>query len=244
MTIGFGISSWLSLGFIMALLRWQPWGTRIMYPALAMMVIMIGHLTGICFKRLKNPSIPLIIFTAFGILLGFRSLTYNMEPAITNIAEGCENRMERYFRYNDRYDAYMELADCVDELLYENVNANQTTPTSAEADFANVSSASKESLKHDIGVLISGDGYDYPLWLLFKEELPNITLQHVRMDVPSDELTPDILLWIEKELVEVGDTIEYGNDTYVCYFVSSTENKDAVFVKTPSLQAASQTKGN
>lgn len=209
LSLGFGISSWLSLGFIMALLRWQPWGTRLMYPALAMMVLTIANLAGHCLRKASQVwvNINLSILVVMALSLSYPSVVYNMEPAMTNLSEGCSNRLERYFEHNDRYDTYEELAAYVKGL-----------PPSIE--------------DLTIGVNISGDGYDYPLWLVFKEEIPQATLQHLRFDAP--EMVPDapqLLLWIEKEQMEVGDVVEYGNDSYECVFVTSTENKDAVFIK-------------
>lgn len=206
LTIGFSVSCLLSWGFIMALLRWQPWGTRIMYPALAMTVIMIAHILGICFTNRNAQNAVLSLLFVFTFLLSTNSLLYNMEPAITNLKEGCVNRMERYFEYNNRYEAYNDLITCVKDL----VGDTETT----------------------VGVCISGDGYDYPLWLMFRNELHTVTLQHLRLDAPS--LVPDapeIMLWVEKELVNVGETIKYGDVIYECIYVSDSENKDSVFVK-------------
>lgn len=206
LTIGFSVSCLLSWGFIMALLRWQPWGTRLMYPALAMTVIMIGHLLGLFFTNKKAQTAVLSLLLVFTFLLSTNSLLYNMEPAITNLKEGCTNRMERYFEYNDRYEAYNDMIGCVKEL----VSNSETT----------------------VGVCISGDGYDYPLWLMFRNELSNVTLQHLRLDAPNLVAdAPDIMLWVEKEFMEVGDTVNYGDVMYECVFVSDSENKDAVFVK-------------
>ncbi|MBR1691836.1 MAG: glycosyltransferase family 39 protein [Lachnospiraceae bacterium] len=209
LTIGFGISAWLSLGFIMALLRWQPWGTRLMYPALAMMVLMIANLLGFCLAHARKwvCHAALLLLIVLAVLLGYPSLTYNMEPAADNLADGCRNRLERYFAHNKRYDTYEELADCTKTLH-----------------------PSEEPLI--IGVNISGDGYDYPLWLMFKSRMPQATLQHLRFDAP--QMVPDapeLLLWVEKEELNVGDTVRYGDVTYECVFVSGTEYKDAVLKK-------------
>lgn len=209
LSFGFGISSWLSLGFIMALLRWQPWGTRLMYPALAMMVLTIANLSGLFLKKtakgVQNISLGLLIL--LGVILAYPSVLYNMEPAVTNLSEGCTNRLERYFTYNDRYETYEELAACVKELHPD------------DGSFT-------------IGVNISGDGYDYPLWLVFKEQLPKATLQHLRFDSPElIKDAPGLLLWVEKDWLEVGETVEYGDVTYECIFVSHTDNKDAVLIK-------------
>lgn len=208
LTLGFGISDWLSFGFIMALLRWQPWGTRLMYPALAMMVIMIANMLDFCLLRAREAVRcgVLLCLIVSGLILCYPSLLYNMAPAADNLKGGCTNRLERYFVYNERYETYEELADYV-------------------------TSIHKTEDPFTLGVYISGDGYDYPLWLVFRDRMPQAFLQHVRFDAP--DMVPDapeILLWIEKDRLQVGDTLDYGDQVYECVFVSSTRFKDAVLV--------------
>lgn len=200
-TLGFSISCWLSLGFIMALLRWQPWGTRIMYPALAMTVIMIGNLFDIICRNMKKKGYISIPFIILGILFAIPSITYNMEPSMTNIAEGCSNRLSRYFTYNKRYDSYLELTDALAEF-----EASET-----------------------IGVSISGDGYDYPLWLTFKKYMPQYKLVHIVLDTPSKaDVNLKYILKIERGETKLGETMTYNNQLYTCVFVSNN-NEDAIF---------------
>ncbi|MBO6015008.1 MAG: hypothetical protein J6P60_00275 [Lachnospiraceae bacterium] len=208
LSIGFGISAWLSLGFIMALLRWQPWGTRLMFPALAMMTIVIANLLGRCFSNVDgHMTMGLLLFLiAAGCVLSYPSITYNMEPALANLEDGCSHRTERYFEHNKRYETYQQLIDYV-----------KTIPQS-ESPFV-------------LGVNISGDGYDYPLWLMFRGQMPKARLAHLRFDAP--EMVPDapeILLWVEKEELQIGETVSYGEETYQCVFVTSTDYKDAVLI--------------
>lgn len=211
-SVGFGISCWLSFGFIMALLRWQPWGTRIMYPALAMTVIMIANILDLLFGKIKKKGIILIPLALFSLYMAIPSITYNMEPSVTNAKEGMANRLSRYFTFNDRYDSYMEMADELGSL-----SENQ------EIDgFLNV------------GVQISGDGYDYPLWLMFRRKMPQTTLSHiVSADTPLYENSiepPSYILRIELGALNLGDTLTYKGETYHCIFVSSN-GEDGIFQK-------------
>lgn len=211
-TIGFGISCWLSFGFIMALLRWQPWGTRIMYPALAMTVIMIANILSLLFSKIKKKGIILIPLALLSMYLAIPSITYNMEPSITNVKEGMANRLSRYFTFNDRYVSYMEMAD-------EMVTLSETDEETA---FSNV------------GVQISGDGYDYPLWLMFRKKMPETTLSHiVTVDTPLYEKSidpPSYILRIELGTLNTEDTLIYKGETYQCIFVSSN-GEDGIFQK-------------
>ncbi|MCR4691775.1 MAG: hypothetical protein K5739_10555, partial [Lachnospiraceae bacterium] len=47
-SFGFVISAWMGFGFIMTLLRWQPWGSRLMYPGLTVATVASVHILG-CF---------------------------------------------------------------------------------------------------------------------------------------------------------------------------------------------------
>lgn len=200
-SFGFCVSCWLSLGFIMALLRWQPWGTRIMYPALSMTVIMIANLFDFLFIKIKKKGYILLPLTVLGILFAIPSVTYNMEPSITNISEGCTNRLSRYFTYNDRYVSYLELTDEMKKL--------EPTP--------------------NVGVSISGDGYDYPLWLTFKKYMPHQKLMHIVSDYPlQTKEMPKYILKIERGETKLKDTFIYQNNQYTCIFVTSN-GEDAIF---------------
>lgn len=201
LSLGYGISAWLSLGFIMALLRWQPWGTRLMYPALAMTVIMGANLLWLFTGNMKQwvQKGILLVLILLCTLLAVPSVTYNMKPAADFLKSGCEDRLSRYFTYNQRRESYEELLECA---RVENVT--------------------------DIGLLISGDGYDYPLWLMFHEEYPQGKLRHIIAEEGGDESVgaPQAILMVEREELSLGDIYEYGGVRYVCTYVHEG-NKDA-----------------
>lgn len=197
LSLGCAVSAWLSLGFIMALLRWQPWGTRLMYPALAVTVIMSANLLWLFAGKLKKPvqNGLLLVLIALCTLLAVPSVIYNMEPAADYLEAGCQDRMAYYFTYNQRRAAYEELLK-----------------------------KAKEEGVTDIGLLISSDGYDYPLWLMFHEEYPQAKLRHILAGDGGDGLTddtdaPEAILMVEREELSVGDQYEYGGVTYICTYV-------------------------
>ncbi|MCM1160344.1 MAG: glycosyltransferase family 39 protein [Roseburia sp.] len=223
-SIGFGISCWLSFGFIMALLRWQPWGTRLMYPALAMTVIMIANLLGCLFQKLPKKGILLIPLTALSLFLAIPSITYNTKPAFENVKEGCSNRFSHYFTYNKRFDSYQELSQRL-------LSINQQ-PLAPEIPLSN---------RDSVGLLISGDGYDYPLWLIFRQKLPGIRLQHILLEDTangsSDSKLPAYILQIERGALAVGDSLTYKGQEYICIFVSSN-GEDGIFQTTKNQETA------
>ena len=57
LSYGFIVSAWLSFGFMMALLRWQPWGSRLLYPALAMMIPAGAHILDHVLRKNKNNTV-------------------------------------------------------------------------------------------------------------------------------------------------------------------------------------------
>ncbi len=231
LSIGFIVSSWLSLGFIMALLRWQPWGSRLMYPALAMMVITIANAAGAVFagrrKDWKSGS-GCMILIALAALFCIRPVIYNLQPAIENAQAGCKDRQNRYFRFNDRYTAYKQLIAKTEELGFKK-----------------------------IGLSISGDGYDYPLWLMYRETDRDVHLYHVILDedrrngeelgetlsdlAPSGKtgrktdssLLPECILYVEHGRLNEGECLTYQGTAYRCIYVSDVnpDAPDAVLVK-------------
>lgn len=207
---GFVISSWLGFGFIMALLRWQPWGSRLMYPALAITVIAGVHILGAFCGRMKRKELVIIPLAILSFILCLAPLEYNMQQTKKYLAGGCENRTKFYFENNKRYSTYKKLLK----------QAKQLEAT-------------------DIAVVISGDGYDYPLWKMFHDSYPKATLRHVLVDDTNmvlkeaeSEKEPDCILWIERGRLEIGQTLDYNGKTYVCVFVADSEKApDSLLIK-------------
>lgn len=199
LSLGFAVSAWLSFGFIMALLRWQPWGTRLLYPALAITVIMSANLLWLFIDKLKKGIRNAILIVLIGLctILAVPSVTYNMKQAGDFLKNGCENRISYYFVFNQRLASYEELLQMA-----------------------------KEEGAKDIGLIISGDGYDYPLWLMFHEEYPEGKLHHIIAENGeiSSEDAPDAILMVERDTLSLGDIYEYGGQTYVCTYVNEGNN--------------------
>lgn len=203
LSLGYAVSAWLSFGFIMALLRWQPWGTRLMYPALAMTVIASANLLWLFLKNAKKAvsQTVLVLLVLLSTVLMIPGIQYNMTRAVSFAKSGCEDRMAYYFFFNQRKEAYEQLLACA-----------------------------KEEGVSDIGLIISGDGYDYPLWLMFHEEYGQGKLRHLRTEDANkqDAVAPDAILMVERDRYETGDTYDYGGETYICTYVNP-DNADAYF---------------
>ena len=192
LSIGFAISSWLSLGFIMALLRWQPWGTRLMYPALSVTVIMsVNMLSTVLHDREKLATAIITALSVIAVALAVPSVTNNQRPAWNFVKGGCQNRINQYFYANHREDGYEDMI----RLAEDNGDL-------------------------DIGLIISGDGYDYPLWLMLRSEYPEAKLRHLIMEDAADpsQKAPDCIFMIERDVLEVGEIFEYAGTTYTCVY--------------------------
>lgn len=196
-SIGFAISAWLSLGFIMALLRWQPWGTRLMYPALAVTVIMSVNMLYCLMRHWKKPvtAAVLSILIVLATMLAVPSVSYNLQPAVEFVKGGCQNRINQYFKSNHREDGYEKM----------------------------IETAQKDQAK-DIGLIISGDGYDYPLWLMLRKDYPEAKLRHLIKENATDvtQKAPDCIFMIERDVLEVGETFEYAGVVYTCAYKNDT----------------------
>lgn len=197
LSIGFAISAWLSLGFIMALLRWQPWGTRLMYPALAVTVIMSVDMLYCLMRHWKKPATVAVlgILIVLATMLAVPSVSYNLQPAVEFVKGGCQNRINQYFKSNHREDGYTKMIE-----LAQNDQAK------------------------DIGLIISGDGYDYPLWLMLRKDYPEAKLRHLIKENASDvtQKAPDCIYMIERDVLEVGETFEYAGVVYTCAYKNDT----------------------
>lgn len=203
LSLGYAISAWLSFGFIMALLRWQPWGTRLLYPALSVTVIMSANLLWLFMRRTGKAvqNVVLSVLILLSTILAVPSVTYNMEPAGNFLKNGCQDRLAYYFVYNQRRGSYEDLLE-----------------------------RAKEEGVSDIGLLISGDGYDYPLWLIFHEQYPEAKLRHIIAEESDDAaaIAPEAILMVEREQPALGDIYQYGGKTYICTYVNEG-NGDAYF---------------
>ncbi len=238
---GFVISAWLGFGFIMALLRWQPWGSRLMYPALTIAAISAVHMLDKCFmlpcsdpseksKKTKPAGlkpgtlITLLIMTALSILLVIKPLTYNGKLAAAYISSGLDASKKEELLFDGHKHAYPAYMQIVTQL-------EKTDPK-------------------DIALIISGDGYDYPLWKMVRDRLPNARIRHIKADleqgvilhagdysgnfvstsgsisaeknrsVTHTERPADCIVCIESGGLAEGMTLDYNGIIYTCGFIA------------------------
>ena len=220
---GFVVSAWLGFGFIMALLRWQPWGSRLLYPALSVAAIASVYMLHHFFQNKSKIVSDILLFclTGLALLLAVKPLSDNSEVAFSYLAEGCDPgvREEQMFKsHSSCYASYQELLQQLE----------RTQPK-------------------DIGLIISGDGYDYPIWKMLKERMPEAKIRHIIADDAAMQVTdadpatpPDCILWIERGRLNIGDHLQYFDMVYTVGFVSDAEGApDSILY--PDLVASDRT---
>ncbi len=253
-SLGFVISAWLGFGFIMALLRWQPWGSRLMYPALTIAAVSAVHMLDHCFSSRMKRKLPenevadrqdqtdqqtqsddrnqtnkgafvcLLSMTALSILLVIRPLAYNGKLAAAYISSGFDPAKKEELLFDGHKHAYPAYIQIVTQL-------EKTDPK-------------------DIALIISGDGYDYPIWKMVRDRLPDARIRHIKADLEqgvilhtgdytgdlagiSDSSSTekngahtqtqrpaDCIVCIESGGLQEGMTLDYNGIVYTCGFVA------------------------
>ncbi|MCR5655456.1 MAG: glycosyltransferase family 39 protein [Lachnospiraceae bacterium] len=215
--LGFEISVWLSFGFIMALLRWQPWGTRLLYPALAMTVIGSTVVFDFYLTKAKRTTAYAVVavLSLLVFALALPSVSYNLTQANAFVENGCKDRMDYYYFGNHQ-----------------------------EGNFRTMLELSKDRGDEDIGVSISGDGYDYPLWLEYHNGYSAAKLRHIIVEFEdtkdgsgsviaktgSTSDAPDAILFSQKGDFGPDDELSYGGCTYRCVWASE-DRASSYFVR-------------
>ena len=85
----------------------------------------------------------------------------------------------------------------------------------------------------DIALIISGDGYDYPLWKMVRDRLPDARIRHIKADMEQGAVLhatgsvsgitdrpADCVVCIESGGLQEGMTLDYDGTVYTCGFVA------------------------
>ena len=203
---GFVISAWLGFGFMMALLRWQPWGSRLLYPSLSVAAIASVYMLDYFLKRAssKVSNGLLIVLSLLSLILCIKPLSDNSRVAMDYLASGCDAAVRDELMFTSHPSCYASYMDLLDQL-------SKTNPK-------------------DIGLIISGDGYDYPIWKLLRERMPQARIRHIIADDTIMQVTaadpkamPDCILWIERGVLQKGAHLKFFDQVYTVGFVSDAE---------------------
>lgn len=118
-----GLSVTVTLGFLTsaAVIRWQPWVTRLLLPSQVLLIIPIAYALQILFSkiRLKEFTLGIVIMAVF--ITSINSIMYNIRVPMKNLFAS-EERTKSYFYYHeDDYDGYRAIIDEISEKGYQNI---------------------------------------------------------------------------------------------------------------------------
>lgn len=135
----FVVLATLGAGLLFVCIRWQPWGNRLMLPALPFLSLFIVYVFSKC--KLNEKSI--IVLVSVSIILMLPDAYQGIKKQVVDYVEPLYEGKERF------------------ELYFLN-RQKMTEPYKAIVE--QVSNAEP----HSIGLLVGGDDYEYPLWAALK----------------------------------------------------------------------------
>lgn len=117
------LTSILFIGFltIPVVLRWQPWGTRIMLPCASLLCILISLMVEDVCSRYKTHQGVLVCLCTICLITFYPQLEYHLAPIYTLLKSG-NDRFSLYF-YNrpQIYNAYRNLIEYCESLDSKNI---------------------------------------------------------------------------------------------------------------------------
>lgn len=155
---GYLLSVIFSFIFFSLILKWQPWGNRLLLP----FFVMFSPIVGIYFYQLKKPKLNLVII----IFLSFYSIPYlfmnETRPLALKVSNNNHqlNFKKPYFLENNRESLYFTY-----DLKLQN-NLNTTKKLFKKINCNNVGMISRES------------SWEYPYWVMLRQYNDNVIVRH------------------------------------------------------------------
>lgn len=186
-----------------AAIRWQPWGVRLMLPALVIMIIPIIYFISLLFRPKNTVSetdgyISLtgscVIAVIILLCISGNTDSYNYMKDQTRFdvysMKYDRSRFERYFSFSAAEEYYMDLCDLIDRNGYRN-----------------------------IGIHSGEDAYQYPLLARYyrQKNIQNINLGNDNEKKCNPSFEPDVIFAIETDADY--DSVNYCNGhSYSCIY--------------------------
>lgn len=191
------LTTFLASAMMFVCIRWQPWGNRLLLPALSTLCIFTGYAV----DRLPNNSIRIIIISVILLLMypdAYGSVKKQKNDYADFVLAG-EDRFDLYFKNRvDNKDIYKAI-----------VQEIQTMDVS------------------EIGLLLSGDTYEYPLWVALKDK--DTELHHVVLEDIGSVRTPDCIISIHRN-IGFGEYLIYGTQMYQCIWNYEDDRNFSILV--------------
>lgn len=178
-------------------IRWQPWGNRLLLPALSTLCILLGYIA----DSLPNNSIKIIIISIILLLMcpdACKSIKKQKDDYADFVWAG-EDRFDLYFKNReDNKDIYKAI---VEEIQGKDVA--------------------------EIGLLLGGDTYEYPLWVALKDK--DTELHHVVLEDIGSVRTLDCIISIYRN-IGFGECLTYGTQMYQCIWNYEDDSNFSILI--------------
>ncbi|MDT9196871.1 glycosyltransferase family 39 protein [Limnospira fusiformis KN01] len=146
-----------------SLIAWSPWRSRLHLP----IFVLSSAFIGVMMDKLLQPKIANSVAIIMIIASGFFLMFNESRPLIFNSKIFLENQVNNLWNLS-RQDQY-----------FINIPELQA-PYSQSVDFVLTENCT------DVGLIIGGDTWEYPFWVLFKQKSDRpITLRHIMIDNES-----------------------------------------------------------
>ena len=194
---GYLLTTFFAAGIMFVCIRWQPWGNRLLLPTLPMLCILTGYIV----DSLSNNSIKIIIISIILLLMcpdAYESVKKQKSDYADFVWAG-EDRFDLYFsNRKDNKDIYKAI---IEEIHTMNVG--------------------------EIGLLLSGDTYEYPLWVALKDK--DTELHHVVLEDIGSTRTPDCIIAIHRD-IGFEEYLTYGTQVYQCIWNYEDDSNFSILV--------------
>lgn len=187
-----------AVGIMLIFIRWQPWGNRLLLPVLPFICIFTMWVLDECIQRDFMKKLLICVILLSAFPDAYNTLNMQIVEYAKPAWEG-QSRFSLYFRNR---------GSCLKgyEALIEKVMQTKDV---------------------DIGLLLSGDTYEYPLWVGLKNK--NTALHHIVFENSEITWYPQCIAAIDRNIKE-GEQIEYGKHRYKCVWNYEGDSNYAVLI--------------
>ncbi len=158
------------------LLKWQPWGNRLILPLFILQTPIISYYLATCLKKRHNLSVKLT--SLIGVVAVLYTLTPIRHPLVSlpHWSPYLESQQSESILFLPRQQIYFSGSLKYLEITYQKI----------------VNTVIDQGQCHTIGLISEEDDWEYPLWVLFNAKTSgNFRLKHVNVKNQSAKLAPE-----------------------------------------------------
>ncbi|PSB15783.1 hypothetical protein C7B65_23505 [Phormidesmis priestleyi ULC007] len=172
------LSGAIATGYLLYcyLLKWQPWGNRLLLPLFILQTPIISYYLADCLKIRSNLSVKLTsLIGVVAILYALTPIRHPLVP-LPNWSPYLAQGQSESILWLPRQQIYFG-----GSLKYLEITDRKIVDTVIDRDHC-----------HTIGLISGEDDWEYPLWVLFNEKTSgNFRLKHVDVKNESAKLEPE-----------------------------------------------------